>query len=111
MYSNDDFSPRCNTGDDILDKLFGERGETGGECACEHSDGCGTGAGEHSWGLKGYPHAMVYSVLQDFDELYELEAALERGTLFKKLDLPFLGYSENNSCGICRTSCGGTRNG
>ena len=33
--------------------------------------------------------AMVYAVNQEFGELYSLDTALVRGTLFKELDKPF----------------------
>lgn len=53
------------------------------------NEGCGTDVG--GWGLKSHPLAMVYSPLQDFHQLYTPEVALERGTLFSELDLPFEG--------------------
>ncbi|MBR6506775.1 MAG: spore coat associated protein CotJA [Clostridia bacterium] len=34
---------------------------------------------------------MLYVPYQRFDKLYSEEEALERGTLFRALDLPFLG--------------------
>lgn len=107
MYLDDDYSPRCNEGDALLDRLFGdsdmEYGDRG--CTCRQ-DGCGTGAFDTSWGLRDKPLAMVYSVLQDFDGLYDKDKALTRGTLFEKLDLPFEGGMSGASCGIC----GGVRN-
>ena len=47
----------------------------------------------HTWGLEGYPLAMVYAPLQKFDNLYDKETALGQGTLFSELDLPFMGES------------------
>jgi len=41
--------------------------------------------------LYGCPIAMVYTPEQEFENLYEADAALTRGTIFKQLDLPFLG--------------------
>lgn len=35
--------------------------------------------------------AMAYVPYQPFDNLYDGETALNRGTLFKALDLPFTG--------------------
>ncbi len=35
--------------------------------------------------------AMLYVPYQRFDKLYSEEEALERGTLFRALDLPFFG--------------------
>ena len=52
------------------------------------ADNCGEGGG---WGLSSYPLASVYSPLQEFRDLYDEEKALERGTLFAELDLPFEG--------------------
>ena len=46
-----------------------------------------------SWGLTGYPLAMVYSPIQEFRDMYEIDAALRQGTVFKELDLPFMGMT------------------
>ena len=54
------------------------------------------------WGIVGNPLAGVYAPLQDFTELYGLEAALSAGTLFKQLDLPFTGSSCGTKGGGCR---------
>jgi hypothetical protein len=40
------------------------------------------------------PLAMVYAEKQRFGDLYDKKSALQRGTLFKELDFPFLGYKE-----------------
>ena len=73
-----------------------QRNENGGSC---HS-GCGEYDG--GWGLSSYPLAMVYSPLQKFHELYEPEIALERGTLFSELDLPFEGEKmHKGGCKLC----------
>ena len=44
-----------------------------------------------SFGLYGYPLASVYAPLQSFEELYDLDTAHGRGTIFKELDLDFHG--------------------
>lgn len=49
---------------------------------------CGTPA---DYGCHFPSLAMVYGPVQYFDELYEINKALCRGTLFKKLDMPFEG--------------------
>lgn len=54
-----------------------------------------------SWGLVGYPLAMVYSPIQEFHNMYEIDAALRQGTVFKELDLPFMGMSVTKG-GNCR---------
>ena len=60
--------------------------------------------GHDTWGLKKYPLAMVYAPLQAFENIYDTEKALEAGTLFEELDLPFEGESVYNSGkgGCCR---------
>ena len=57
--------------------------------------------GEDSWGLEGHPLAMVYASCQAFRHLYDLETALERGTLFSELDLPIetAGGTNGKGCG------------
>ncbi len=60
--------------------------------SCRPDDyGCG-----NSGRFSGLPLAMVYSVDQEWHELYEDVEALERGTMFKELDLPF--YPGCKSC-------------
>lgn len=41
--------------------------------------------------------AMVYSPKQRWGETYDVNVALERGTLFPELDLPFLAYLEGEN--------------
>lgn len=41
--------------------------------------------------LDGYPLAMVYSPRQKFEDIYNESDALNRGTIFEALDLPFVG--------------------
>lgn len=62
-------------------------------------NGCG-GENTGGWGLHSHPLAMVYSPLQEFHQLYAPEVALERGTLFAELDLPFEG-GKGNKGGCC----------
>ena len=54
--------------------------------------GCGC-AGESCENptLSGQSLAMVYSPLQEFDHLYEPEAGLCAGTIFRELEKPFWG--------------------
>lgn len=53
--------------------------------------GNGDGDDTVSWGLYGYPLAMVYAPVQCFGELYEPDEGLSQGTIFRQLDLPFTG--------------------
>lgn len=41
--------------------------------------------------------AMMYVPFQRFENLYDPEKALERGTLFAELDLPFYGGKRGNA--------------
>ena len=62
-----------------------------GGCGCERTNPCvgHEGCGEGSWGLCDYPLAMAYAPCQIFRALYDPATALNRGTLFTELDLPF----------------------
>ncbi len=53
------------------------------------------------WGLDGYPLAMVYAPIQEFESLFDMQTALSKGTVFEGLDLPFLGESVYKG-GACR---------
>lgn len=44
-----------------------------------------------SLALDMLPLAMAYVPMQQWNEIYEGEKALERGTIFPELDLPFCG--------------------
>lgn len=62
-----------------------------GKCSCEEKRG---------WGLADYPLAMVYSPIQQFRDIYDMDTALAQGTVFKELDLPFMGarVSKGGKC-------------
>jgi hypothetical protein len=51
------------------------------------------------WGLRNHPLAMVYSPHQEWRDAYTPEVALNRGTLFAELDLPFEGDKKRG--GMC----------
>ena len=64
-------------------------------CACgeERAEG-GEGGAPCTSGacpLAGFPLAMVYSPEQAFENLYEPDEGLSRGTVFIALDMPFMG--------------------
>lgn len=46
-----------------------------------------------AFGRTHFPLAMVYTPMQAFENLYDMDAALKNGTLFRDLDLPFRGKS------------------
>ncbi len=54
---------------------------------CDHT--CGAGGGR--FGMEGGKLAALYLPVQAFEELYDEDTALQRGTLFRALDLPFGG--------------------
>lgn len=52
--------------------------------------GCGSCVGFTSPHLHGAPLGMVYSPHQQWENIYEAETGLSRGTIFKCLDFPFM---------------------
>ena len=52
--------------------------------------------------LQGHPLAMVYSPYQHFRDIYTPDVALDRGTLFAELDLPFEGSGNKRNGGCIR---------
>lgn len=104
MYKDDSIMGGCN--DSLLRMMIEGKGnctfpknddlEHGkNDCSCDENSGMG-------WGLVGYPVASVYAPLQAFDELYDLPTALKHGTVFSKLDLPFMGDRRIRKGGNCR---------
>ena len=59
----------------------------------QNSCGCGCGCNNNSNYSADFNHtlAMVYSPLQEFQNLYCEEEALTAGTIFRELDKPFYG--------------------
>ena len=55
--------------------------------ACNEKSPCTSGNDP----LAGMSLAMVYSPEQAFENLYESDEGLSHGTIFKALDMPFLG--------------------
>ena len=45
----------------------------------------------YAFGVQGGHLATLYIPVQEFDYLYDEESALQHGTLFRALDLPFVG--------------------
>ena len=130
MYTDDDILSRHDrAAEDLLKQMIESHGVCGHDNGCSQSDdsyghferGEGMPGYEdthRSWGLDGYPLAMVYSPIQKWRNIYDCETALVRGTIFEELDLPFLGKchcERENGCAGVGTSCnnrsGGERNG
>ncbi|MBQ7475135.1 MAG: spore coat associated protein CotJA [Clostridia bacterium] len=76
-------------------------GETGTGRGCGGNGGTG-GAAFVLPELYGAPLAMVYSPVQRFEDLYDPEEGLQRGTIFRALDLPFYPTG-------CGAQCAGRR--
>ena len=104
MYKDDSIMSGCN--DSLLRMMIEGKGNCATPsndgyahskegCSCENNDSMG-------WGLTGYPLASVYAPIQEFEELYDLPTALKQGTLFSKLDLPFMGDRRVRKGGNCR---------
>lgn len=98
MYKDDSIMSTCN--DSLLRMMIDGRvnhatdADNDGKCGCDRAD--------EGWGLVRYPLASVYSPLQSFEDLYDIEKALKRGTVFSMLDLPFEGDRRIKKGGSCR---------
>ena len=107
MYRDNEFAVRGDGADEeYIRRMLG----TG----CAEGDEPGKrerSAERKSWGLVGYPLAMVYSPIQEWRELYDNETGLARGTIFKELDLPFTATWAGDGASCCPKGCGGDRNG
>lgn len=101
MYLNDDTPmPRDRIGDDTLRRMLDESRSCPSEPrtpSCNRPDA----PIRNQWGLLQYPLASMYAPLQEFDNLYDRDTALTRGTLFSELDLPFMGATVTKG-GRCR---------
>ena len=75
---------------------MGYHNDRSNNCGC--TDGCGDGKG---WGLHEYPLAMVYSPMQVWRSIHDLETGFCHGTIFRELDLPFTGCGSRKG-GNCR---------
>ena len=101
MYMDDDtLTPRDRISDNMLRRMLEESDgsarytpESGTRPSIPHAN--------KSWGLESHPLAMVYAPLQAFRSLYDQETALQKGTLFTELDLPFMGQTVRKG-GTCR---------
>ena len=53
--------------------------------------GCAEAACNKETTLSGYPIAMAYVPWQDYGNIYPLQQAIQRGTMFRELNLDFAG--------------------
>lgn len=72
-------------------------GEYHSESSCDcngakQNSGCGM-TNVNTFGIINYPLASVYAPIQKFHKLFDKETALNKGTAFEELDLPFMGES------------------
>ena len=97
MYTDDDtLTPRDRVSEEMLERMLGRSSHTE-EAPVPISEPRTT----QSLRLHdGFPLASVYAPTQMFRNLYDRETALSRGTIFKELDLPFMGMTvkEGGSC-------------
>ena len=107
MYmDNDTQTPRDRIGDEMLRRMLDrtERSAPDLPPSERMNPAC---TPKQRWGLENHPLGMVYSPLQNFQNLYDRELALQHGTIFRELDLPFLGESvakrtTSSKGGCCR---------
>lgn len=111
MYmDNDTLTPKDRIGDEMLRRMLDSNSgrppmdlppQEKYEAHDEKGASCLPRGG---WGLRDYPVGTVYAPLQEFRNLYDLGSALSHGTIFRELDLPFLGESvaKNTKGGTCR---------
>lgn len=95
MYT-ENTTPRCHAVEPRVTEGCGCERATVGDGATEKS--CSVDA---TWGLRGYPLAMVYAPLQSFRSVLDPKEALSTGTVFGELDLPFHpgGRKGGGTCG------------
>ena len=94
MFMDYDSAMSCDKKGSCSQNRMSDRRCGDSDCGTQRNYGC---TGKHSWGLENHPLAMVYSPLQSFNNLLDVETALSRGTMFCELDLPFRGDSVYNS--------------
>ena len=101
---NDNRTPRERIDDSFLRRMLGE-GEHTPEREMTPREGlpCNPQNGTAgNYKLVNFPLGMVYSPIQEWRNAYDTETALERGTLFRELDMPFYGDRKSAKGGNCR---------
>ena len=103
MYKDDNMITPMSGNDAMLRILLDQKGAAP-RCdlgSCEQNTRNYDNGDNRSWGLEGYPLASVFAPLQKFENVYEMEKAICRGTMFADLDLPFEGTTVQKG-GNCR---------
>ena len=99
MYTEENKMPYDERGrDDILDGIIARSGCSFGD---GHSRSMKREGVEKSFSPSGFPIAMVYSPAQEWQDIYDTDTALARGTLFAELDLPFVCGEKGKGGGFC----------
>ncbi|MCI9417512.1 MAG: spore coat associated protein CotJA [Eubacterium sp.] len=55
-------------------------------------------SGRDEWSMNNFALAMAYVPVQRFQNVYELDAALQHGTIFPELNKPFTGWKGGRPC-------------
>ena len=101
MYKDDNMTKNsCNN--DLLRMIINRSGTFPSETRdLPKSNSCDGQNSYIGWGMTNHPLSMVYAPWQNFDNLYDLDKALNQGTVFAELDLPFSGRTISKG-GNCR---------
>ena len=89
---NDNRTPRERIDDSFLRRMLGEGEQASPRENVNHRGGlpCNPqNQGLVGHGLSDFPLGMVYSPIQEWRNAYDVQTALERGTLFRDLDKPW----------------------
>lgn len=104
MYKDDSIIGGCN--DSLLHMIMEGKGNRSasqfGSGEAQTFENCPSNNNSSNWGLVGYPLGSVYAPIQEFDNLYDTDAALRQGTIFAQLDFPFTGERILTKGGNCR---------
>ena len=105
MYNEKEFmTPRDRINEELLQRAANNSSalpRANARINCKGEESYDHAPARATWGLENYPLASVYSPIQIWRNLYEPEEALERGTLFQELDLPFVCGEINTGGGCC----------
>lgn len=95
-FSNESYENRMPRNDacDICDIVNLDSHNNQDRCAYDHKNNCACDHNDYDtsdWCNQQFSLAMGYVYPQNFEDLNESDEALCRGTLFRKLDMPFYG--------------------